>query len=94
MALNIAVVVGFFALPRQLFCLGFIALFAMSNALVNPVMAGLDPLLKSPLSDAIQQIHERDPKAGWVAYGNSFLSQLLARQWRQQHSAAARSPRS
>lgn len=77
MSLNIAVSVGVFTLPRRLFYLGFVALFAMSNALVNPVMAGLEPLLKSPVSAAIQQIRQRDPQAGWVAYGNSFFSQLL-----------------
>ncbi len=57
----------------------YLALSGMviSNANVNPVTKGLDPILENPLVVDSKEIHEKDPDARWALFGNSRLTHLL-----------------
>jgi hypothetical protein len=47
------------------------------NANVNPVTKGLAPILENPLVVDSKEIHEKDPSARWVLFGNTRLTHLL-----------------
>jgi hypothetical protein len=49
----------------------------ISNATINPVTTGLDPILEHPLITATKEIHDKDPQARWVVFGESTLADLL-----------------
>ncbi len=75
-AINISIMTGFFLLPSRIFVFVFVGLLALSNAAVNPIMAGLSPLLQSTPRNVIGAFHEKDPDAAWMAYGHNGLAQL------------------
>lgn len=49
----------------------------IANAGVNPVTKGLDPLLENPLVKDSKEIHDKDPSARWILFGDTRLSHLL-----------------
>jgi hypothetical protein len=61
----------------KVFAIGFGALLVATNALVNPVMVGLDPLLRSSPGVTIRELVRKDPAAAWVAYDSNPNSELL-----------------
>ncbi len=75
--LGLAIVIVLLRAPAHLFAIGFIGLLAATNALVNPVMAGLDPLLKSAPGEVIRKLVRDNPTAGWVAYESNANSEFL-----------------
>ena len=63
--------------PRRWFYVFFLGLLAATNLLVNPVMAGLGPLLTATPRAAIQRIRQADPGAVWVVYDSNKLSDFI-----------------
>jgi len=61
---------------RPALYLGLAAL-VIDNINVNPVTKGLAPILQNPLVVDSKEIHDKDPKARWVLFGNSRLTHLL-----------------
>jgi hypothetical protein len=49
----------------------------IDNFNVNPVTKGLAPVLENPLVVDSKEIHEKDPTARWVLFGNSRLTHLV-----------------
>lgn len=47
------------------------------NITVNPLTRGLSPILKNPLFVDAKEIHDKDPNARWILFGNSRLTHLL-----------------
>lgn len=64
----------------RLFGITLISLLAASNALVNPVMCGVGPLVNSAPSAAIRELRQIDPDAGWAAYDVTAYSEFLMSQ--------------
>jgi hypothetical protein len=56
----------------------FLAFTLLSTYYVNPLYRGLSPLLGSRVSEAIQQIQQENPRAGWVVYGDFMFGNYLA----------------
>jgi hypothetical protein len=47
------------------------------NVGVNPVTKGLNPILENPLVMDSKEIHDKDPAARWVLFGDIRLTHLL-----------------
>lgn len=58
-------------------CLLLLGVNIISNATANPVTVGLSSLLENPLVKSSRPIHEKDPSAGWVVFGNDQWAELL-----------------
>jgi hypothetical protein len=65
-----------FKYVRPALYIGLVAL-VIGNFNVNPVTKGLAPILENPLVVDSKEIHDKDPKARWVLFGNSRLTHLL-----------------
>ncbi|MGI8889282.1 MAG: DUF7657 domain-containing protein, partial [Chthoniobacterales bacterium] len=52
-------------------------LFIVSNAGINPVMAGLKPLMSSEAFRTIERIHRAEPKGKWIAFRTRYFAQLV-----------------
>jgi hypothetical protein len=57
-------------------CFSLLAV-TISNANVNPLIAGLAPVLENPLVKTSRAVYEKDPKAGWAVFGNDNWADLL-----------------
>jgi hypothetical protein len=76
-AINVGLIVVLLKSPGRAFAPVLIGLLVASNGLVNPVMVGLDPLLKATPATAIQDLVRRDPTSAWAAYESNHLSEFL-----------------
>jgi hypothetical protein len=52
-------------------------LLIFSNALINPVMRGLSPLLDSVAFTEIRRITAADPEGKWIVYHTRYFAQLV-----------------
>jgi hypothetical protein len=52
-------------------------IMTISNLNINPLTKGLAPVLENSLVVDSKEIHDKDPDARWVLYGNSRLTHLL-----------------
>lgn len=48
-----------------------------SHGLVNPIAAGLGPILDTKVIYGVSEIVDRDPEARWVVYGNHVRADLI-----------------
>jgi hypothetical protein len=71
------VMLFFWDRARRLLPPVFALLLICSNALINPIMRGLGPLLESDAFHEIDKIRAADPKAKWIAYGDYMTAQLI-----------------
>lgn len=76
-ALNGAIVILLLTSRIRMFAVAVVALLGASNALVNPIMSGLDPLLNSRPLLVVRQLIQQRPTAAWAAYGSNPHSELL-----------------
>jgi len=75
--LNSGVVLALVLRRIRVFAIGFCGLLVATNALVNPVMVGLGPLLRSAPNIVIRNLVRREPAAAWAAYDSNVNSELL-----------------
>ncbi len=70
---------GYLLLARRrgLFALGILVPGVWFFGLVNPVAAGLGPILESKLFRDVERITARDPGARWICYGSFVQANLL-----------------
>lgn len=61
---------------RGLFA-ALICLAVVPNFLINPVSAGLGPILKKEISIFVSKIKLKDPKSKWVVFGRSNVADFL-----------------
>lgn len=75
--LSVGLIVALLRAPGRAFAPVLIGLLVISNGLFNPVMVGLDPLLKATPATVIQDLVRRDPTSAWAAYESNQLSEFL-----------------
>ena len=54
-----------------------VALLLITNLPVNPVMRGLDPLLRSKAFEKVENLRASDPTAKWIVYRQFLISELV-----------------
>ena len=54
-----------------------VALLIVTNVGVNPVMKGLDPLLRSEAFEKMENLRASYPTAKWIVYRQFFISELV-----------------
>ena len=79
--LSAAIGIMMFLLLRQksiMFFGLFLAFTLVSTCSVNPLYRGLSPLRSSEISSVIRRIHNENPDASWISYGNILFGNYLA----------------
>jgi hypothetical protein len=54
-----------------------LGIMVISQLGVNPLTKGLAPILDNPLRHATDEIHKKDPGAGWAFFGDARLTHLI-----------------
>jgi hypothetical protein len=72
-----AILITLLRAPAPAFVAAFVSLLAVSNALVNPVMTGLDPLTRSGPGVIIKDLVRQNPGAAWAAFESNPNSEFL-----------------
>ncbi len=75
--INFAIVLALAKAPRRWFYFLFLSLLGATNLLVNPLMAGLGPLVTATPRAALQKIRAADPDGVWVVYDSNTLSDFI-----------------
>jgi hypothetical protein len=77
LGIGMAILAMLLRAPTAAFATAFIGLLAASNALINPIMTGLEPLTKATPSAFIKNLMRDDPSAAWAAYESNPNSEFL-----------------
>ncbi len=75
--INVTVFVCLVKTANRVFCGLLIGLLAAGNLLVNPVMIGLEPLLKATPRAAIEELIRAEPHGIWAVYDNNLNSEFV-----------------